>query len=221
MTDPLPALLERAIELAAEWHEGTYRKGRWRSEPFDPPPEVLLRVPVMAHVTAVALAVQRAGWPDEAVAAAFLHDVLEDRNRFGDAMPREMLTAEVGEAVARLVDVVSEPKRDAAGVPLRWRDRKDAYLVQIEQGPDEAVAISLADKLHNAWTMNESMAAGVDLFTDAPGRRALSEGPTAQVWFFRSVLAVTSVREDRRLAPLRAQLGQEVARFEVLVGPVA
>jgi hypothetical protein len=170
----------------------------------------------MAHVTTVAMTVQRAGWPDEAVAAAFLHDVLEDRNRFGDAMPRDMLIAEVGEHVAALVAVVSEPKRDAHGKPLSWRPRKDAYLRQIEAGPDDAVAISLADKLHNAWTMNESLAAGVDLFTDTPDRRALSEGPEAQVWFFRAVMSATSSRSDPRLAGLRTQLEAEVSRFERL-----
>jgi (p)ppGpp synthase/HD superfamily hydrolase len=215
--EPLEPLVERAIELAAEWHEGTYRKSRWRAAPFEPPPEVVLDVPVMAHVTAVAFAVARAGWPDEVVAAAFLHDVLEDRNRFGDAMPRAMLSAEVGEAVAALVDVVTEPKRDDAGSPLPWRRRKEAYLGQLEEGPDEASAISLADKLHNAWTMNESLRAGVDLFTAAPGRRALSEGPAAQVWFFRSVLTVTSARADPRLVGLRTQLEREVSRFEQLV----
>ena len=217
MKEPLEPLVERAIELAAEWHEGTYRKNRWRAAPFEPPPEVVLDVPVMVHVTAVAFAVERAGWPDEVVAAAFLHDVLEDRNRFGDAMPRTMLSAEVGETVAALVDVVTEPKRDEAGNPLPWRRRKEAYLGQLADGPDEASAVSLADKLHNAWTMNESLRAGVDLFTPAPGRRALSEGPDAQVWFFRSVLRVASSRADPRLAGLRSQLEREVARFEQLV----
>jgi (p)ppGpp synthase/HD superfamily hydrolase len=220
VTEPLPEIIERAVELAAEWHEGTYRKSRWRQAPFEPPPEVVLQVPVMAHVTAVALAVQRTGWPDHVVAAAFLHDVLEDRNRFGDAMPRDMLVAEVGEEVAALVEVVSEPRRDAAGRPLPWRMRKDSYLAQLQRGPAEATAISLADKIHNAWTMNESLAAGVDIFEDAPGRRALSEGPAAQLWFFRSVLGATD-RPDPRMAALRIQLEQQVARFEQLIGALA
>jgi (p)ppGpp synthase/HD superfamily hydrolase len=215
---PLPPLIERAIELAAEWHEGTYRKSRWRAAPFEPPPEVILDVPVMAHVTAVAMAVQRAGWPDRVVAAAFLHDVLEDRNRFGDAMPREKLVAEVGVEVADLVAVVSEPKRDADGRPLPWRSRKDAYLSQLRAGPDEAAAVSLADKIHNAWTMNESLGAGVPIFAAAPGRRALSAGPDQQAWFLRAVLDSAGRRRDDRLAGLRSQLETEIARFERAAG---
>jgi (p)ppGpp synthase/HD superfamily hydrolase len=209
-------LIERAIELSAEWHEGTYRKSRWRDEPFEPPPDVLLHIPVMAHVTAVAFTVQRAGWEDEVVAAAFLHDVLEDGNRFRQGMPAGQLAALVGEDVTALVAAVTEPKRDAAGNPLPWRVRKDAYLEALAAGPPGAAAISLADKLHNAWTMNESFAAGIDVFTAAPGRRALSAGPERQRWFFHAVLAATRRHDDPRLAPMRARLEEEVARFERL-----
>lgn len=211
-------LVERAVELAAEWHEGTYRKGRWRPATFDAPPETPLGIPVMAHVTAVALTVQRAGWGDEAVAAAFLHDVLEDRNRFGSLFSFERLVEEVGEGVARLVAVVAEPKRDAGGQPLPWRARKEAYLEGLAAGPPEAAAVSLADKLHNAWAMGEALAAGVDPFTAAPGRRAMTGGPAEQRWFLDAVLAATLRHDDTRLAPMRERLAEEVARFARLTG---
>jgi hypothetical protein len=223
---PFSPLVERAVELAAEWHEGTYRKSRWRPAPFEPPRdasdgsvESALQIPVMAHVTSVALAVQRAGWGDEAVAAAFLHDVLEDRNRFGGALPRERLAAEVGEAVARLVEVVTEPKRDAAGAPLPWRARKAAYVAQVAAGPPEAAAVSLADKLHNAWTMNEALRAGIDIYTSEGSRRGLSAGPEAQLWFFHAVSQAVSNHADPRLCPLRVQLSAEVERFARLSPP--
>ncbi len=219
---PFSPLVERAVELAAEWHEGTYRKGRWRPAPFAPPPEVeaavALQIPVMAHVTAVALAVQRAGWDDTTVAAAFLHDALEDRNRWGVGLTREALEAEVGPAVVRLVEVVTEPKRGADGHLLPWRPRKETYVAQLAAGPPEAAAISLADKLHNAWTMAEALAAGVDIFADAPGRRALTAGPAEQAWFLRAVRAATAHHPDPRLDALRAQLGEEVVRFERAAG---
>jgi hypothetical protein len=49
-------MIERAVELAAEWHDRTYRKSRWRPHPFEAPAtEEPGRIPVMAHVTAVAL----------------------------------------------------------------------------------------------------------------------------------------------------------------------
>lgn len=211
-------LIERAIELSAEWHEGTYRKSRWRDEPFVSPLGEALHIPMMAHVTAVAMTVQRAGWEDEVVAAAFLHDVLEDRNRYREGMPRAQLTALMGEEVTALVAAVSEPKHDETGAPLPWRVRKETYVETLAAGPVGAAAISLADKLHNVWTMCESLTSDIDVFTSAPGRRALSAGPEAQLWFFRAVLAATERHDDPRLVPMRARLREEVGRFERVTG---
>lgn len=215
MTAPLfSPLVERAIEVAAEWHDGTFRKGRWTDPCVDAPGDEAARVPAMAHVTTVALTVQRAGWNDEAVAAAFLHDALEDPNRYGHVFARSALVGLVGEAVVRIVEAVSEPKRDAAGAPLPWRERKEAYLGHLGAGPPEAAAVSLADKLHNAYAMASSLEVGVDIFTPAPGRRALSAGPVDQLWFFRAVLDVTRAHADPRLGPMRDRLGEEVDRLE-------
>ena len=66
--------------------------------------------------------------------------------------------------------------------------------------------------------MAEALAAGVDIFADAPGRRALSAGPAEQAWFLRAVLAATARHADLRLGALRAQLDAEVARFERAAG---
>lgn len=209
-------LVERAIELAAEWHDGVYRKGRWRCEPYDPPPEVVLRIPMIAHVTTVALTVQRAGWEDEVIAAAFLHDVLEDDNCHGQTMAPETMTALMGAEVTRLVAGVSEPKRDAGGDVLPWKHRKDAYLKNLKTAPPGTSGISLADKLHNLWTMNESLEAALDIFTSTATRRGLSAGPEAQRWYFRAVLEATRVHDDPRLVPQRARLEAEIRRFEAL-----
>lgn len=220
MSALLSPLVERAIETAAEWHDGTYRKGRWTAPCVACPADEVARVPTMAHVTAVALTVERAGWGDEAVAAAFLHDALEDANRYGASFDRAALVAIVGEAVVRIVEAVSEPKRDASGTPLAWRARKETYLARLGAGPPEASAVSLADKLHNAYAMASSLEAGVNIFTAAPGRRALSAGPGDQLWFFRAVLDATRVHDDPRLAPMRDRLDGEVERFRRASGLV-
>lgn len=211
-------LVERAIEVAAEWHDGTFRKGRWTESCVTCPPDEVPRVPTMAHVTTVAMTVQRAGWGDEAVAASFLHDALEDANRYGAAFDRAALVAVVGDAVVRIVEAVSEPKRGADGTPLPWRARKEAYLDRVGAGPPEAAAVSLADKLHNAYTMASSLEAGVDIFASAPGRRALSAGPEDQLWFFHAVLDATCVHDDPRLDPMRVRLVAEVDRFQRAAG---
>ncbi len=216
MTDLFSPLVERAIELSAEWHDQTYRKSRWRGYAFDAPPETALHIPVMAHVTAVALTVQRAGWDDETIAAAFLHDIIEDRNRFKGTFTAERLAEVMGEAVTARVLGVTEPKLDEHGAHLPWRFRKEAYIDGLRASSAEAVAISLADKLHNAWTMNQALEAGLDIFSDGPNHRGLSAGPESQRWFFHAVLAASEAFDDARLEPMRARLRDEIVRFERL-----
>lgn len=215
-------LVEQAIEIAAEWHDRTYRKSRWRTLPYEPPPEAILQIPVMAHLAAVALTVQRAGWDDETVAAAFLHDVLEDRNQFGDRMGYDSLRTLMGEAVAERVRGVTEPKLAPDGQPLPWRVRKEAYLEQLRQASAESAAISLADKLHNAWTMNRALEQGLDLFTGGVGPhgpyQGLSAGPGEQRWFFDAVLDATEVFADPRLRPMRERLREELGEFAQRAG---
>src|SRR5690554_6844601 len=89
--EPFSPIIEQATELAAQWHDGTYRKSRWREEAFRVPEGEKLLVPAITHVTTVAMIVQRAGWDDITVAAAFLHDILEDPNRYGDYLPADVL----------------------------------------------------------------------------------------------------------------------------------
>lgn len=209
-------LVEHAIELAAQWHDVTYRKSRWRDPAFTLPEETVLRVPVIAHVTTVAMTVQRAGWEDEVVAAAFLHDVLEDANRYGEAFRREAMRALLGEEVVALVEIVTEEKQDEAGHWRSWHDRKRDYVAQIRRGVPGAAAISLADKLHNLWSIDESLARGLDVFTPGPNRKALSAGPAEQHQFYHDVLEATTLFDDLRLVPMRTRLQQELKRFEVL-----
>ncbi|GAB5536184.1 MAG: HD domain-containing protein [Rubricoccaceae bacterium] len=210
-------LVEEAIELAAEWHEGTYRKGRWR-EPMCPPPDAsIARVPTMAHVTTVAMTVARAGWGDEAIAAAFLHDALEDADRWTRDLSRDVLASRVGEEVVRIIEAVSEPQRDAEGNRLRWRVRKEAYIASLTAGPPEVAAVALADKLHNAYSIASSIESGVDVFTSAPGRQALSSDGAAQLWFLNAALAATKHHHDPRLEPMREAVQHQIERLSEAV----
>ena len=124
MTDFFNPLIEHAIELAGQWHAGTYRKGIWRDFPFNPPHGKPPKIPVLTHLTAVATSVQRAGWEDVCVAAAFLHDILEDPNKHGQRFTYEALENVIGRNVAQLVQQVSERKLDDAGNVRSWKERK-------------------------------------------------------------------------------------------------
>lgn len=221
MTEPstvlLNPLIERAIELSAQWHDATYRKGGWRPAAFRLEGGRPVEVPVVAHVTAVGVIVQRAGWDDETVAAAFLHDVLEDSNRDRARMPYEVLAGTMGTRVAELVDWVTEVKRMPDGRPCAWEERKELYLQRLNDAPVEAVAVSLADKLHNLWTMNRTMETGQDPFTGSPTRKALSRGPSQQRWFFESVLEIASRYEEPRIVVLRTELEVALRQFNRLM----
>jgi len=210
-------LIEQAIELSAQWHDQTYRKKRWRDAAFDVPEEEILRVPVMAHVTTVAMTVQRAGWDDATVAAAFVHDVLEDANRFGRKMREEELRALLGDEVVRRVRQVTEQQLDIHNQPIPWRHRKEAYIRQIRTGFPEAAAISLADKLHNLWSINQAIERGVNVFARDEQGRGLGAGADEQLWFYSEVLRATKRFDDHRLTGQRERLAGEIRTFEGLI----
>jgi (p)ppGpp synthase/HD superfamily hydrolase len=215
---PFSPLVEQAIELSAQWHDRTYRKSRWREEPFEVPDDEYLEVPVVSHVTTVAMVVQRAGWDDETVAAAFLHDVIEDENRWEARFRYENLTALMGPKVAEIVREVSEDKLDASGRRRPWRDRKIGYIERLRTASDGAVAISVADKLHNLWTINESLEKSVDVFSGGARREVLQGDADQQRWFFNEVYSIAEQRDDPRLNAMCSRLKKEMNRFDVLTG---
>jgi len=215
---PFSALIEQAIELAYRWVDGTYRKSRGREPAFVVPAGTVLRVPVMAHVTTVAMMVQRAGWDDVTVAAAFLHDILEDPNGYGRYMGYDELKGLMGKEVADRVQEVTEQKFDATGRHNPWRVRKERYLEGLSHHSPGAVAISLADKTHNLYSMNACLGRSIDIFTTSSDVKGLSAGPADQQWFHRSILDLSHRFDDPRLIPLRNQLEHEIIRFEEQLG---
>jgi len=201
-------LIEHAIELSAQWHDGTYRKSVWRDPAFEVPEGQDIQIPVMAHLAAVASIVHRAGWDEVTVAAAYLHDTIEDMNEHGQRLRRKQLREAVGAEVAKLVAQVSEQKLDEEGEMLPWRDRKEDYLTSLRDGSPEGAAISLADKIHNLWSINQSLESGENILTVLSGDRE------AQDWFHRAVLEASKAHDDSRLVPMRERLQQEIERFE-------
>jgi (p)ppGpp synthase/HD superfamily hydrolase len=204
-------LIEHAIELSAQWHDGTYRKSVWRDPAFEVPEDETVQIPVISHLAAVASIVRRAGWGESVVAAAYLHDAIEDMNRHGQRLRRKQLREAMGAEVARIVAEVSEQKLDEEGRMRSWRARKEEYVESIRSGSPEAAAISLADKIHNLWSITQSLTAGEDIFA------LLSEGAEAQHWFHRAVLEASRHHDDPRLEPMRERLDQEIARLKDVV----
>ncbi len=122
-----PSLIEKAIRMAASAHEGQMRK--------DGPPYII-------HPFAVALMLARHGFKEEVIAAALVHDVLEDT-----AVTAEQMGEELGAEVLELVQAVSYEKG------LSWEDQRVKYIEAVRVAPEGAKAISIADKIHNAESL--------------------------------------------------------------------
>ncbi len=126
---PDTSLVRAAHAFAAERHAGQLRKGDGK--------------PFISHPVAVARILAAARLPEKVVAAALLHDVLEDT----PTRPAE-LERRFGKEVASLVREVTEPPRRYS-----WEYRKRAYLRHLKKASRGALAISCADKLHNTASL--------------------------------------------------------------------
>jgi (p)ppGpp synthase/HD superfamily hydrolase len=125
-----PGLASDAYDFAAEAHEGQERKGDG--------------TPYIAHPVEVARLLTRDGdADDELLAAAFLHDVVEDTDRSLDDI-RERFGPGVGE----LVEAMTEDKSVEP-----YEARKDDHRDQVEAAGERAVRIYAADKLANLRDM--------------------------------------------------------------------
>lgn len=164
-------LIEKALRLAARAHRGQTRKDS--------------DLPYITHPAAAALILARHGFPEVVVAAALVHDILEDT-----AVTPEELENELGPEVFKVVEAVSADNEKT--VP--WEERKLRYLKQVRSGSNAVRAVSLADKLHNL----ECMLIGYP----QEGKnfwKHFSRGKEKQVWFAEELLKVFKETFDHPL----------------------
>jgi (p)ppGpp synthase/HD superfamily hydrolase len=128
------SLLMKAHAFAAMAHAGVVR--RWSGEPY------------VEHCERVAGSLAALGFGPEVVAAAFLHDVVEDTH-IGPAV----LAAEFGPKVAALVVEVTNPK--IPKVPGNRPLRKAAVIEHLAGASYEGASIKLADMLDNSSNVAE------------------------------------------------------------------
>jgi (p)ppGpp synthase/HD superfamily hydrolase len=118
-------LVADAFGLAADAHAGQVRKDDGSA--------------YISHPVKVAARLHDAGFDDEVVAAALLHDVVEDTD-----MEPDDIAARFGDRVAELVEALS----DDEGIS-DYEERKRAHAEQVAEAGANAVAIYVADKLSN------------------------------------------------------------------------
>ena len=208
-----PPLLEAAVRLAARGHHHQFRK-QATGEGGDSPGGDLLpdRVPYVAHLMGTMCILARLGVRDEVLAAAILHDYLED---VPDPDGPESIRAALGEEVLRLVVEVTEHKRRGLDEVDTWDIRKREQIEHIGGMPREAGLIKAADVLHNLL----SLLADLEVADDpATVWLPFNAGPDRQLWYFAGVTDAVAGRLGDH--PLVTELESGVERLRPFVGGV-
>lgn len=176
-------LYQTALTLAVSAHAGQVRKHN--------------NSPYVVHPIMVARIVEAAGFNESVVAAALLHDVLEDTTVTAETIERE-----VGTDVLEMVQALSEEKS------LSWRERKANYIQAVVAAGEAVWAISVADKIHNA----ESLIA-FHAEVGSVAWQVFNKGKADKVWFESTLLtALQTVWQH----PLLDHYARLVAQLETL-----
>lgn len=117
-------LIEKAAKIATLSHAGQMRRDK--------------ETPYIVHPFMAAFILAKYDFPDTVIAAALVHDVLEDTD-----FREEQLRQELGGDVVDIVKSVSE------NMSLPWDDRKKAYIEKVGKSSEGVKAVSIADKIHN------------------------------------------------------------------------
>jgi (p)ppGpp synthase/HD superfamily hydrolase len=126
-------LCERALEFATRAHASIGQRRKYTGEPY------------IVHPIAVAEIVKSVPHTPEMVAAAYLHDVVEDT-----PVTIEEIEAEFGLEVAALVGWLTDVSKPGDG---NRRTRKAIDLEHSAKAPPEAKTIKLADLIDNTRTI--------------------------------------------------------------------
>jgi len=127
-------LVHGALEMARRAHAGQVRNGSGGMD-------------YVEHPIAVAALVEEAGYGAPVVAAALLHDVVED-----SPATVEEIRAGFGDEVAGIVGALSDDEAIES-----YRERKAEHRERVAAAGEEALAIYAADKLTNVRTLGDAL----------------------------------------------------------------
>ncbi|MBQ0063660.1 MAG: TIGR02172 family protein [Prevotella sp.] len=163
-------LLDEAIIFAVTAHGGTERRGK--GFPYIVHP--MEAVEIVATMTA----------DQELLAAAALHDVVEDTD-----VTIEEIRQRFGDRVAQLVKAESEIPVVGVSETASWRERKQAAIARIENSSREEKIVAMGDKLSNMRAIwRDYMTQGDKLWTlfHAPN------GKSDHEWHYRGLARALS-----------------------------
>ena len=169
-------LVERAYQFAAQAHKGMTRKGT--------------KIPYFTHPVEVAFYAFELSKDPEVVAAAVLHDVVED-TKYTISEIEQMF----GYRIAELVRYESENKREDIPKDISWRIRKEEFLEHLAVAPIEAKMIALSDKLSNIKAIQRDQ----EQIGDEIWNRFNQKDKEKHKWYYCSVATLTQELDDFKI----------------------
>lgn len=157
-------LLDDAITFATNAHTGQLRKGA--------------DIPYISHPLEAAAIVGTMTTDDEIIAAAVLHDVVEDT-----AATVEQVRELFGERVAELVACESENKRENLPAQSTWKIRKQETIDHLKTAPVDVKMITLGDKLSNIRAIHRDY----HTIGDALWQRFNQKDKNEHHWYYQSI----------------------------------
>ena len=167
-------LVSEAIAFAVKAHDGMRRK---KSES-----------PYILHPMEAAVIVGTMTDDQSLIAAAALHDVVEDAN-----ISIEEIEEKFGSRVKELVESETEDKRADLPPTDTWRIRKEESLAALKKAEDVAVLmVWLGDKLANMRSIyRDFKVEGVGMW-----QRFNQKDVNQQAWYYRSIIKLTERLSD-------------------------
>ena len=167
--NPNTLIVDKAIAFATKAHSGVYRKGN--------------HLPYILHPMEAASIVATMTEDQELIAAAVLHDVLEDT----DVTYKEILS-EFGERVAKLVLSESEEPIPSLSMEQSWKARKEAAIDRLAKSSHDSKIVALGDKLSNMRAIRSDFRR----FGDELWQRFHVQDPALHEWHYRALAQALS-----------------------------
>ena len=167
-------LVSEAIAFAVKAHDGMRRKKN--------------EAPYILHPMEAAVIVGTMTNDQNLIAAAALHDVVEDAG-----ITLEEIEEKFGHRVRELVASETEDKREHLPPEATWRVRKEESLAVLKNAEDPGVLmVWLGDKLANMRSLYREW----KLSGDAMWQNFNQKDPAQQAWYYRSIAALTQQLSD-------------------------
>lgn len=173
--------IQKALKLASILHFEQKRKGDGS--------------PYISHPFAVAFIIAEHTKDEDIIAAAILHDVLEDVSR--SVYSIETMQKDFGMRVYDIVKEVTEdkdPEESKEKQRQTWKSRKDQYLRNLQNDSQEALLVACADKIHNLMSL-------IEAYSEKGGSIWKHFNAPAQdrLWFYKEVLEILKQKFDHPL----------------------